>query len=122
MAAGPLSARSATAAAWTGDEFLIWGGRTSDACCLPSDSEPFLDDGAAYDPVERTWRRLADAPIEARAPLSVWTGQELIVWGSTDRNLRYRDGAAYDPATDTWRRIADGPIDLTDAVALWSGE
>ena len=119
MPVGPLSARSHSAAAWTGDEFLIWGGRTRDDL---SDTNTFLGDGAAYDPVQRTWRRLPDAPIEARTPLSVWTGHELIVWGSSDRTRRYRDGAAYDPLSNTWRRIADGPIDLTDAVALWSGE
>jgi hypothetical protein len=119
MTSGPLSARSAAASAWTGDEFLIWGGRTGE-CCVAS--EMFLSDGAAYDPAARTWRRLPKAPIDARAPLSAWTGDELIVWGSTDRTLRHRDGAAYDPSTNTWRRIGDGPIDLTDAVAVWSGE
>jgi hypothetical protein len=119
MATGPLSARSAAASAWSGDEFLIWGGATGD-CCVAS--EMHFDDGAAYDPAARTWRRLPEAPIAARAPLSVWTGHELIVWGSTDRTLRYRDGAAYDPSTNTWRRIADGPIELTDAVAVWSGD
>jgi hypothetical protein len=122
MTAGPLSARSDPAAAWTGNEFLVWGGRTRDDCCAISDTNTFLGDGAAYDPVERTWRRLPDAPIEARAPLSVWTGDELIIWGSTDRNRRYRDGAAYDPVSNTWRRIEQGSIDLTDAVAVWSGE
>ena len=119
MTSGPLSARSAAGSAWSGEEFLIWGGATGD-CCAPS--EMYLDDGAAYDPAARTWRRLPEAPITARAPLSAWTGDELIVWGSTDRTLRYRDGAAYDPSTNTWRRIADGPIELTDAVAVWSGE
>jgi hypothetical protein len=82
----------------------------------------FLSDGAAYDPASRTWRPIPDAPIEARAPFSVWTGRELIVWGSTDRSVRSRDGAAYDPSTNTWRRIADAPIELTDATAVWTGE
>lgn len=122
MPTGPLSARSDSAVAWTGDEFLIWGGRTRDDCCAISDTNTFLSDGAAYDPVGRTWRRLPDAPIEGRAPLSVWTGHEFIVWGSTDRNRRFRNGAAYDPVSNTWRRIDEGPLDLTDAVALWSGE
>jgi hypothetical protein len=55
--------------------------------------------------------------------MSVWTGEELIVWGTAVRvDDRPRDGAAYDPATDTWRRIADGPIDLTDATAVWTGD
>jgi hypothetical protein len=54
--------------------------------------------------------------------VSVWTGRELIVWGTAVCvNVRPRDGAAYDPATDSWRSIAEGPIELTDATAVWTG-
>jgi hypothetical protein len=65
---------------------------------------------------------LPPAPIDARAPLSVWTGRELIVWGTAVRvDVRPRDGAAYNPATDSWRSIADATIELTDATAVWTG-
>lgn len=97
---------------------MVWGGRHEPA--FPS-ADSYFDDGTAYDPVARTWRMLPAAPIGARAPLSVWTGEELIVWGNRTRDHRYVDGAAYDPATNTWRRIADGPIELTDATAVWTG-
>jgi hypothetical protein len=117
LPASPLAARSFPAAAWTGSEFIIWGGSGSEAVGL------FFDDGAAYSPMDRTWRSLPTAPIGDRAPLSVWTGRELIVWGSA---IRYedppRDGAAYDPATDSWRKIPDAPIGLTDATVAWTGE
>jgi hypothetical protein len=119
MPAAPLSTRSHPAAAWTGEEFLIWGGFTGD-CCVPS--EMFLDDGAAFDPATGRWRALPASPLTARAPFSVWTGGELIVWGSRDRTVRYMDGAAYDPRTNAWRSIADGPIELTDGSAVWTGE
>jgi hypothetical protein len=106
------------ASAWTGREFLIWGG--TDLNTYPY--EGFVD-GAAFDPVTGRWRTLPPAPIEGRAPMSVWTGKELIVWGTTARvTPRPRDGAAYDPATNTWRRIADAPIELTDGTAVWTGE
>jgi hypothetical protein len=115
----PLEARSDAGFGWTGQELLIWGGMTGDSD-LPT-GEGFFDDGAAFNPITGAWRRLPPAPIEARAPFSVWTGRELIVWGNDDRSLRLRDGAAYDPATDSWRTIADGPVDLTDGTAVWTG-
>jgi len=116
---GPLSPRSNAAVAWTGEELLIWGGFTGTDCCLPS--EMFLDDGAAFDPDTGRWRRLAEGPLEERAPFSVWTGEELIVWGSTGRELYLRDGAAYDPSSDSWRAIAEAPLALTDATTVWTG-
>jgi hypothetical protein len=119
MPPGPLSARSHVASAWTGHELVVWGGHTGD-CCIPS--EMFLDDGAAFDPATGRWRLLPAAPIVGRTPFSVWTGSELIVWGSRDRTVRYNDGAAYDPSTDSWRRIADAPIEITDGSAVWTGD
>ena len=117
MPAAPLQGRSDTAFAWTGRELLIWGGWDGGFR-----DEPYFDDGAAFDPVAGTWRVLAPAPIEARSAFSVWTGDELIVWGSRERAARRLDGAAYDPSTNTWRTIADGPTDFTDGSAVWSGE
>jgi hypothetical protein len=114
----PLSGRSLTASAWTGREFLVWGG--TDLNTYPY--EGYVD-GAAFDPATGRWRSLPPAPIDGRAPMSVWTGDELIVWGTAVRvTPRPRDGAAYDPATNTWRRIADAPIELTDGTAVWTGE
>ena len=54
-----------------------------------------FDDGAAYDPGSRTWRMLPPSPMSARSPFAVWTGTELIVWGSPDRTL----GCATAPRT-----------------------
>jgi hypothetical protein len=118
MPEAPIVARSFPAAAWTGNELVIWGGATS----IEYGAASALGDGAAYDPTTSSWRILPPAPIGARAPLDVWTGRELIVWGTSVRSLgRPIDGAAYDPTTDTWRRIADAPIELTDASAVWTG-
>lgn len=115
LAVSPLARRAFPASAWTGEEFLIWGG--SDGR-----QERFFGDGAAYHPTRDTWRRLPVGPIGARAPLSVWTGREFIVWGTALRmEPRPRDGAAYDPAENSWRTIAKAPIDLTDATAVWTG-
>jgi hypothetical protein len=116
----PIAARSYPASAWTGTELVVWGGWHGSWTA----NEPrTFDDGAAYDPDTGRWRKLPPAPIDARAPLFVWTGEELIVWGTSLRTSdRPLDGAAYDPVSDTWRTIADGPIELTDATAVWTGE
>ena len=117
----PLAARALTASAWTGSELLIWGGWRGTYGY--EFAEGFFGDGAAYDPETQSWRVLPPAPIEGRAPFSVWTGSELLVWGTALRvEHRERDGAAYNPEIDRWHPIADAPIELTDATATWTGE
>lgn len=121
MSTGQLSPRALAASAWTGSELLVWGGWQGTSGS--EFAEGFLDDGAAYDPASDTWRALPPPPIDGRAPLSVWTGRELLVWGTALRvEDRRRDGAAYDPANDSWRSISQAPIELTDATAVWTGE
>jgi hypothetical protein len=113
----PLGGRSDPAFAWTGRELLVWGGWDGGFR-----TPPYFDDGAAFDPVTANWRMLPPAPIDARSAFSVWNGEEMIVWGSTERTSRRLDGAAYDPITNAWRSIADGPIDITDGSAVWTGD
>ena len=83
---------------------------------------PYFGDSAAFDPVVGTWRMLPPAPIGARTAFSVWTGRELVVWGSRERTARRIDGAAYDPITNAWRPIPDGPTSITDGSAVWTGD
>ncbi|MDP8956269.1 MAG: hypothetical protein M3N24_04830 [Actinomycetota bacterium] len=121
----PLSPRSDPGVAWTGREMLVWGGRGESTINLPQTLPQYelLGDGAAYDPVRRSWRLLPKAPISPRAPRYVWTGREFIVWGTSVRmTTPHRYGAAYDPSTNSWRKIADAPIELTDATAVWTGQ
>jgi hypothetical protein len=115
----PLTPRDSPTWAWTGRELLVWGGVTYDF-----DSEVAHADGAAYDPATDSWRTLPKAPIDGRAPLWVWTGRELIVWGGqmtpeSATEMVY-DGAAYDPVRDTWRRTADAPVALANGSAAWT--
>jgi Kelch motif len=115
----PIAGRCFPAYAWTGRELLIWGGWDGSW----SEDEPgTLSDGAAYDPATNQWRVLPPSGVTARAPLFAWTGEELIVWGTSFRTgHRPLDGAAYDPVSDSWRMIAVGQIELTDAVGVWTG-
>ena len=98
MAPSPLSARWYPGSAWTGTELLVWGGLAGE-----SFSTGQLGDGAAYNPRSRAWRMLPPAPIGPRAPLSVWTGKELIVWGTA-----VRPGGRRATARRTGRRLTRG--------------
>jgi len=116
IADAPLSPRSDAAGVWTGTEFIVWGGRTGE------DWPPHeLGDGAAYDPVDDSWREIAPAPIDPNIPLvSVWTGSEMIVWGDWQGDAE-GTGAAYDPSSDSWRVLPEVGARFTDASAVWTG-
>jgi hypothetical protein len=119
----PVPGASESYATWTGTEMIVWGGTTGrDA--LPWQTSKV---GAAYTPATDTWRTIADPPVgavgeaQSFAPwLSVWTGNEFLVWSVTfpeDNNpdddqvpLHVTLGAAYHPATDTWRALPDTPL------------
>lgn len=77
--------------------------------------------GASYDPVADTWRNVntSGEPTRGWNPAAVWTGTEMIVWG-TDPDLT---GRAYNPDTDSWRPMSKlGAPSLRRAeTAVWSG-
>jgi hypothetical protein len=96
----PLGVRAGETAVWTGRVWVIWGGLANPT---GTPNGPALANGAAYDPVARTWRRMAPAPLSARSNAAgVWTGREVVVLGGGNNP----DAAAYDPATDRWRKMA----------------
>ncbi len=101
--AGPLSARWAAVAVWTGTEVLVVGGSAgrpcpdTASCAAP---ERVLTDGAAYDPRARTWRTIAPAPVPV-----MW-GQPVMVGGTVYVHAYPSSAApmllAYDVAADRW--------------------
>lgn len=97
------------AAVWAGDRLYGWGRLAA----------------ATYHPATDSWRTLPTPPMVAyeAAPVAmVWTGTELLVWGSTDRSRRATAaGAAYDPATQTWRELPDAPIVINQGEGVWTG-
>lgn len=110
-----FAARADHTAVRTNEAMIIWGGRGAEGA---------LDDGALYDASRGEWRRIGQAPLEARfGHTAVWTGEEMIVWGGVgDDGTHYRDGAAYDPATDQWRVLAVAPLAPRDGhSAVWTG-
>jgi hypothetical protein len=104
---------------WTGTELIQWGGGR------PGDPEN--TQGAAYDPGSDTWRMIAEAPIGLNLASGVWTGREMIVFGSLldNRNVADTDhavGAAYNPAIDTWRTISPSDLSPQASAAVWMGD
>lgn len=138
----PLLPRAGHVAVWTGSEMIVWGGGGpvpalgADAAagglgggCEQDPRSPacelgLLADGAAYDPAEQRWRRLAPSPLAGRSrAVAAWTGDQMIVWGGigTDQ-AAIHDGAAYDPTTDTWAPLPPYPgSPARGSVATWTG-
>ena len=118
---GPLSFRELPGAAWTGDEFVVFGG---DAESSYDVGDPPSGDAAAYDPDTDTWRELPSPPVpNLRDPSVVWTGTEVLIWGGSFGPSNPTQGAAYDPAADSWRSLAPSPLyGRNDATAVWTGD
>lgn len=116
-----------SASAWTGSDFLIWGGMGD--CSEPPAS---CRGGLAFTPETSSWRLLSSegAPSGRVLPAGVWSGEELIVWGgqeagSTNRvSVTLADGGAYRPDSDTWRPLStDGaPTARSMHGAVWTGK
>ncbi|MFN8621180.1 MAG: hypothetical protein U0869_10590 [Chloroflexota bacterium] len=105
MARAPFAATGAISA-WTGAELLVAAGTKA----------------AAWDPVTNTWRTLAKPPAPVPSGVwgtSVWTGSELIAWGSESDPAV---GLAYDPATDQWRTLSPAPVEGPILQAIWTGD
>lgn len=133
----PLSPRAFHSAVWTGEEMIVWGGSEPvyDAFAAAQGGRPptvsferVLADGAAYNPRTRQWKPIAPSPTGGRIlHTTVWTGEEMIVWGgmTTEPGVAepHADGIAYRPASDTWRAVPPSPLGpRTQSHAAWTGK
>lgn len=124
----PITGRLRPASVWTGTELLVWGGLSSPAAEGPGGGEPLpvLADGAAYDPVDGSWRPLAPAPLDGRVDAAaVWAGDRLIVWGGATASPSAEPavaGAAYFPGGDRWVALPPAPVPARSSpVTAWTG-
>jgi len=112
--------------AWTGKYVIAWG--STHSCCATvfgETAEGSSEHGAAFDPLTHAWRPMPPAPVDVTVESTIWTGRQLLVWGSaptvaprTDRNTLLE----FDPSTWGWKRLAAPPIALrSSAEVLWSG-
>jgi hypothetical protein len=119
IATAPISARYGATLVWTGTEAILWGGGPREGRANRT--------GAAYSPASDTWRRLPRSPLGLNLASGMWTGREMLVFGSllNGRNwaaTRTSVGSAYDPAADAWRRIPRSSLSAQATSAAWVGE
>ncbi|HEX5044956.1 MAG TPA: MopE-related protein [Candidatus Polarisedimenticolaceae bacterium] len=111
-------ARVGMSAVWTGSEMIVWGGQTS--------SLQEVNTGGRYNPAMNTWSATSVTSFDVPSPRSeqqtVWTGNEMIVWGGSTFGgapavARYR------PATDTWTSTSSpsAPQPAVGATSIWTG-
>jgi hypothetical protein len=103
---------------WTGSELFVWGGGHP--------GTPGPERGAAYDPKTDSWRRIADAPHGLNLASGMWTGREVLVFGSLLNGKHRADtptsvGAAYDPRSDKWRELPPSALSPQATSAVWVG-
>jgi N-acetylneuraminic acid mutarotase len=88
---GAPTARYFSATAWTGSEFIVWGG----------DAYPngVTGDGAKYDPAGNSWSALfsSGAPSAREQMANVWTGAELLIWSGRGTSGQLGDGGLLVP-------------------------
>jgi N-acetylneuraminic acid mutarotase len=116
---------------WTGDEAIIWGGWSRERGPYTTVSE-CRQEGGAFDPVLSQWRPVSStAAPEARGRhSSIWTGNELLVWGGLGSCNPYQggtplaSGSRYDPLTDSWSPMSTtgAPGPRFDHTAVWTGD
>jgi hypothetical protein len=118
IADAPISIQEGAVVVWTGSRIFVWGGG--------SRSEPALD-GALYDPATDRWTTVAPSPVGLNLASGVWTGREVIVFGSLLDNGNHADtrtsvGAAYDPSADAWRMLPPSDLSPQASSVAWTGD
>jgi hypothetical protein len=122
---GAPSARVYQFSVWTGQEMLVWGGTA-----VWNGSLAGLADGARYNPTANAWTPITtnNAPAGRHNEIgyfdTVWTGEEMIVWGGMNgAGTFYSDGARYNPFTDTWTTMSNlsAPAPREGHTTVWTG-
>jgi subtilisin-like proprotein convertase family protein/N-acetylneuraminic acid mutarotase len=117
---GAPSARFYHSAVWAGDQVIVWGG---------TNGTDFFGNGGRYSidgAGTEHWTAVTEAglPTERSGHLSIWDGDEMIVWGGKDKAGSWlTSGSRYAPATDSWSAMANGLSgDRTGSRAAWTGD
>jgi N-acetylneuraminic acid mutarotase len=110
------TARGGHSVIWTGSKMIIWGG-----CSFGNHNScsTALNTGGIYDPATDTWTATStvNAPSGRSSHRAVWTGTEMIIWGSSNT------GGRYNPATNTWTptETFNAPSARGGFTMVWTG-
>lgn len=111
LPAAPTGPRASSAAAWTGDHLVVYGGHSA---AEDGDGFEYHADGAVYDPASDEWSQIDGSPLP---PLNGIAGValdgELLVVGGQAPDIGEEDystaAVSYDPAEDRWTTRAELP-------------
>lgn len=110
------SPRTGHSMIWTGEEAIIWGGKSGPASPLAS--------GARFRPANDQWTAVStiSAPSARSGHTAVWTGQEMIVWGGFGSAF-LASGGKFHPATQAWTATSPNgaPAERMGHIAVWTG-
>lgn len=120
-ALGAPRGRSNPGVNWTGAQLIVWGGQSK---TITGDGSR----GGVWSSQRKAWRTVtsADAPHNRYQHSSVWTGDNLIIWGgiSVSGGETYlADGGIYNPEYDSWDDSLRAEIIKGRAghSAVWTG-
>lgn len=117
-ATGVPTARASHSAAWTGQQWLIWGGDLGGG-------NAYSAGGAAYNPTTDQWQAIAtfQAPTARASHTAVWTGTEMVIWGGSGTSGASTDHARYNLTAGTWATVTaiNAPPKRSGHVAVWTG-
>ena len=96
---------------------IVWGGLDVLPNGLPHD----LNTGGIYNPGTNSWTATstAHAPSARDSHVAVWTGSEMIIWGSGNDT----SGGRFNPNTNSWIATStmNVPVSRSGAKAVWTG-
>lgn len=115
--AGAPAGRQVYAFAWTGSEFLVWGGYGRPG--------GFLGDFHGFTPSTGNWRAISttNGPPPASYGCGAWTGTGFVVWGGGNGSVGVNNGGRWD-STAGWRTTTTSGAPAgrqPNGACLWTG-
>lgn len=101
---------------------VLWGGAAGS----------WLNDGRRYNPTSNTWAGVSSTSLSPRDAFpSIWTGNEMIIWGGyyisasagSGTSYTLASGGRHDPSANAWASMTTNgaPSARSNPSAAWQG-